>query len=134
MAEVTSAAAPMVVVDPVMVEVHETVRVAATSALSILLLLNAQASSCAPHPRAVAARRRISRPRELRRAVESLLEAELFGHERGAFTGATQAKAGLLERRAGGTLFLDEARRVPLEMQAKLLLQALGEGSRASAP
>ncbi len=52
---------------------------------------------------------------------EQLLEGELFGYERGAFTGATQAKAGLIEAADGGTLFLDEVGEMPLATQAKLL-------------
>jgi two-component system, NtrC family, response regulator AtoC len=53
--------------------------------------------------------------------AESLLEAELFGYERGAFTGATQAKPGLLEAVDGGTFFLDEVGEMPLTLQAKML-------------
>ena len=50
-----------------------------------------------------------------------MLEAELFGYEKGAFTGATQPKAGLFEIANGGTLFLDEIGEIPLALQAKLL-------------
>jgi two-component system, NtrC family, response regulator HydG len=53
---------------------------------------------------------------------EMLLESELFGHERGAFTGAHQVRAGKIELADGGTLFLDEIENMPLSMQAKLLL------------
>jgi two-component system response regulator AtoC len=53
--------------------------------------------------------------------AESMVESELFGHERGAFTGAAQAKAGLLETASGGTVLLDEVAELSLPMQAKLL-------------
>ncbi|WP_263352158.1 sigma-54-dependent transcriptional regulator [Acidicapsa acidisoli] len=68
---------------------------------------------------------------------EALLEAELFGHTRGAFTGAVQGRIGRIESADGGTLFLDEIGEIPLALQSKLLrffesgeLQRIGDNER----
>ena len=73
-------------------------------------------------------RRRPFLPLDCGAIPANLIESELFGHERGSFTGATQLRRGCFERAAGGTLFLDEITEMPIELQMKLL-RVLESGS-----
>jgi transcriptional regulator with PAS, ATPase and Fis domain len=110
--------------DPVMAQVYDVLDVAAASKLSVLLLgetgVGKEVLAAHVHARSARAAGPFVKVNAAALA-ESLLEAELFGYERGAFTGATQSKAGLLESAHGGTLFLDELGEMPLATQAKLL-------------
>jgi two-component system response regulator AtoC len=119
-----------VVADPTMQRLHAMIDVIAPSALSVLLLgetgTGKEVFARAIHdrsPRAPAPFVALS----CAAMPENMLEAELFGYERGAFTGAQQAKPGLLETANGGTAFLDEVGELTPTAQAKLL-RALESG------
>ena len=114
----------LVVCDPAMERVHALLDLVAKSRLTVLLQ-----GETGVGKEVAASRIHGGSPRAARSfvklncaaLVESILESELFGHERGAFTGAGQTKEGLLEVASGGTMFLDEVGDLPLTTQAKLL-------------
>jgi two-component system response regulator AtoC len=112
------------VCDPAMIQLVQLVHVIAPSTLSVLLLGETGVGKELLAEELHALSRRADQPFvKLNCAAipEAMLEAELFGYEKGAFTGAVHAKPGLLETAHGGTAFLDEIGEVPLAMQAKLL-------------
>ncbi len=114
----------VIVEDDAIKEIHRVVDLVAKGDLSVLLLgetgVGKEVIADLLHrrsPRANASYVRVN----CAALPEALLESELFGYERGAFTGAMQAKPGLLETADGGTVFLDEIGEMPITMQAKLL-------------
>jgi DNA-binding NtrC family response regulator len=115
---------PVIVFDDAMKELYRVVDLVAKGDLSVILLGETGAGKDVV---AAAIHRRSLRSAAAYVGVncaalpDALLESELFGYERGAFTGAVQAKPGLLEIADGGTLFLDEIAELPFPMQAKLL-------------
>ena len=114
----------IVILDPAMDRLHQLLELASRSDLSILLLGETGVGKevIASRVHALSSRSGATFLKiNCAALVESLLEAELFGYERGAFTGANQARAGLLESASGGTLFLDEVGEMPMQTQAKLL-------------
>jgi transcriptional regulator with GAF, ATPase, and Fis domain len=118
------AAAPFTAGSGAMASVDRLVELVAKSALSVLLLgetgVGKSMTAAALHAGSPRAGRSLVRV-DCAAMPENLLEAELFGYERGAFTGAAQAKPGLIEVADGGTIFLDEIAEAPLATQAKLL-------------
>jgi two-component system, NtrC family, response regulator AtoC len=115
---------PVVVRDPMMRELFRLAEMVAKSEISVVLLgetgSGKEVLADAIHQHSPRRKQPLLRL-NCAALTETLLESELFGHERGAFTGATNAKTGLLEAAAGGTVFLDELGEMPLTTQAKLL-------------
>ena len=114
----------LVLNDPVVRDLYRLIDVVARSTISVLVRgetgVGKEVYAETVHARSPRAKRPMVRL-NCAALPESLLESELFGYERGAFTGAAAAKTGLLEAADGGTLFLDEVGDLPLPMQAKLL-------------
>ena len=115
---------PPILIDPEMKRAYEIAVRAAQSGISVLITGETGAGKEIFAETIHARSNRRGRPLlRLNCAAlsETLLESELFGHERGSFTGATQTKVGLLESNDQGTVFLDEIGEMPLSTQAKLL-------------
>jgi two-component system, NtrC family, response regulator AtoC len=116
--------AHIVVRDPVMRALYEQVTRAARGDLSVLILgetgVGKEVVARAVHDQSRRARKRYL-ALNCSALAPALLEAELFGHEKGSFTGATLAREGLLETADGGTVFLDEVGELPVHVQVKLL-------------
>ena len=114
----------IVVVDPLMKRVFKMVKKVADTPITVLILgetgVGKDIVANAMHQQSA----RADKPfvtLNCSALPETLLESELFGHERGAFTGAERRKLGYFEAAAGGTIFLDEIGEMPLGVQAKLL-------------
>ncbi len=127
-AAATASAEPLktaaIVIDPAMKRIYSLVERIADSTMTMLILgetgVGKELVAAAIHERSS---RRDQPLIKLNCAAlpETLLESELFGHERGSFTGADRRKIGFFEAAHGGTLFLDEIGEMPLTLQAKLL-------------
>jgi two-component system response regulator AtoC len=116
-------ASAMIVADPAMVTIFAQVDRVAHGPISVLILgetgVGKEVVAEEIHRRS--GRRGRFVPLNCAALTESLLESELFGYEKGAFTGAQRSKEGLFEAADGGTLFLDEVGELPLSTQVKLL-------------
>jgi two-component system response regulator AtoC len=113
-----------IVADPAMVRLYELVERLATSELPVLVVGETGSGKDLAARALHQLSRRSARPfvgLNCAALQDSLVESELFGYERGAFSGATAAKPGLLETATGGTMFLDEVGDLPAAAQAKLL-------------
>jgi two-component system response regulator AtoC len=134
--------ANMISRDPVMLEVFSTIDMLASSDVTVVI-----AGESGTGKELVARAIHFQGKRKAGRFVpincaavpDALLESELFGYERGAFTGAMRERVGKIEFASGGTLFLDEVESIPLPMQAKLLrvleeraIERLGSNRRIS--
>ncbi len=122
--ESTSIQAMVVVEDVAMARIHGLVELVARSGIPVLVMgetgVGKEVISAALHKRSPRAEKPYIKL-NCAALPEALLESELFGYERGAFTGANQTKAGLIEAAHQGTFFLDEIGEMPLPTQAKLL-------------
>jgi DNA-binding NtrC family response regulator len=115
---------PLVGTSKVMQGVYDLIERVAPTAASVFLVgesgTGKELAAAAVHqlsPR----RRRPFLPLNCGAVSATLIESELFGHERGSFTGASRQHKGYFERASGGTLFLDEVTEMPIELQVKLL-------------
>jgi DNA-binding NtrC family response regulator len=122
--------ADIVIRDPAMSVLHHTIARVAPAPVNVLVLgetgVGKEVIASMVHELSTRAQKPFVRL-NCASLPEALLESELFGFERGAFTGAVASKAGLLESADGGTVFLDEVGELPLAVQAKIL-RALESG------
>jgi transcriptional regulator with GAF, ATPase, and Fis domain len=120
----STAPSPIVVTNATMQSLHRMCELVAAGDISVLLLGETGVGKEVFAQRIHALSRRAPHPFIAVNCAElsaTLLESEIFGHEKGAFTGAVGAKAGLFEAAEGGTVFLDEVGELPSALQAKLL-------------
>jgi DNA-binding NtrC family response regulator len=117
-------AGPIVVEDPAMQQLHKLIDRVASGSISVLILgetgVGKEIIAETIHRRSPRAAKTFTRL-NCAALSDTLIESELFGYEKGAFTGAERTKPGLLETAQGGTIFLDEVGELPMSTQVKLL-------------